>query len=959
LRYEGLIVTKSVTIKIALTVFLLSASLHAQWITGHYESQNGVEPVSSIPWSKYTHIVHFAAATDGAGGVLMHWLSQSEINQLIAARPAGKKVIVCIQDNGSNLNAFTQSTAPGTINTFVNNIVNFVNSNGYDGVDIDWEINVNGAQYAQLFRLLRAAMPGKTITTDMNNDAAAVSAATASAAYLDQVNIMCYDMDTPGNGYSWYNDALLQNGNTMVMTCDWRVNSFLNAGVPAGKIGVGLPFYGRRWQGVTQALVSGTFTVSTVLYNQLAADTSRWQPQYQHYDSAYKSNFLSIPSMNEFVSYSGPQQMQDAAAWMKAKGFGGAMTFSLYYEYLSGQSGDARYPLSTALYSAVFGSGSGTVTPPPPPTPPVVSGGSPAGALSYGTTQATMSVSTNENATCKYAAAAGTAYSAMPYTFATTGGTSHSVVLTGLSSGSTYNYYVRCADTAGTADTADYPISFSIASSSASSPAPAALAVSASPVSGSGASQTFTFQVSDPGGYAAVTELDAFFGVQVAGTNNCRIQYDGGSTLYMENDAANGWLQGALGSSSTLQNSQCSVNLANSSASGSGFIQTVKLAVSFAPAYAGTRNIFAFAADSAGSTVGWSQLGSWTVTTAAAAPVVSSGSPSGSLTYTITQTTMSVATNIGATCKYATASGTSYSAMPYTFATTGGTAHSILLTGLRSGTAYAYYVRCSGTSGNVDTSDYPVSFSIAAQPAPPALSGGSPAGALTSSTTQTTMSAVTNENATCKYATTAGTAFSAMPYTFATTGRTSHSVLLTGLQSGSTYNYYVRCADPAGIADTADYPISFSVAQAAAPTALTISATPKTGAGSSQTFAFQVNAPGGYSSVQELDVFFGTQIGGTKSCRVQYNAPNTLYLQQDNGSSWVSGTLGTSTVLQNSQCSVNLAASAKGGSGYAWGLKVALSFKSAYKGARNIYGFAADTSGRTVGWLTLGTWTVQ
>src|SRR5579872_2089356 len=343
--------TQSRTLKILLTAAILfTGALHAQWITGFYESQNGVEPVTSIPWSKYTHIVHFAAAPgvdssgNGNGTVSLHWLSQSEITQMIGARPAGKKVLVCIQDNGSHPTAFGQSTAPGMISTFVSNIANFVKSYGYDGVDIDWESNINVSQYTELLIQLRAALPTKIITADMNNGSAPQQVAAATQSYIDQLNIMCYDLDTPGNGFSWYNDALFQNGNSSVMTCDWRVNPFLNAGVPPSKIGIGLPFYGRRWYGVTKALVNGDFSVSTVLYNQLVTDATRWQSQYQFYDSGYKSHYLSIPSMNEFDSYTGPQEIQGLASWIKTHGFGGAMTFSLYYEYLSGQSGDARYP---------------------------------------------------------------------------------------------------------------------------------------------------------------------------------------------------------------------------------------------------------------------------------------------------------------------------------------------------------------------------------------------------------------------------------------------------------------------------------------------------------------------------------------------------------------------------------------------------------------------------------------
>ncbi len=87
---------------------LLPASLNAQWITGYYESNTGILPVSSIPWSKYTHIIHFAAAPaldsygNFTGRLGMNYLVQSEINQLIASRPPGKKVLVSVKVNDYN-----------------------------------------------------------------------------------------------------------------------------------------------------------------------------------------------------------------------------------------------------------------------------------------------------------------------------------------------------------------------------------------------------------------------------------------------------------------------------------------------------------------------------------------------------------------------------------------------------------------------------------------------------------------------------------------------------------------------------------------------------------------------------------------------------------------------------------------------------------------------------------------
>lgn len=60
------------------------------------------------------------------------------------------------------------------------------------------------------------------------------------------------------------------------------------------------------------------------------------------------------------------------------------------------------------------------------------------------TTGAVLSVTSDENASCRYGTS-DSAFSAMT-AFGTTGGTSHSTTLTGLTASTEYNYYVRCQD---------------------------------------------------------------------------------------------------------------------------------------------------------------------------------------------------------------------------------------------------------------------------------------------------------------------------------------------------------------------------------------------------------------------------------------------------------------------------------------------------------------------------------
>src|SRR5947208_16949000 len=73
-------------------------------------------------------------------------------------------------------------------------------------------------------------------------------------------------------------------------------------------------------------------------------------------------------------------------------------------------------------------------------TPPGRSDGSPTGTLPAATTSATLSLKTDEAATCRYSTAAGAAHSRTRDTFSTTGGTTHSTAVGGLEDGSSFRF---------------------------------------------------------------------------------------------------------------------------------------------------------------------------------------------------------------------------------------------------------------------------------------------------------------------------------------------------------------------------------------------------------------------------------------------------------------------------------------------------------------------------------------
>ena len=142
-----------------------------------------------------------------------------------------------------------------------------------------------------------------------------------------------------------------------------------------------------------------------------------------------------------------------------------------------------------------------------------------------------------------------------------------------------------------------------------SSPPAAPTILSLTPVNGSGSPETFTATFSDPSGASDIEYIMYWF---YSTGPNCHLAYYPGSNLFYLDDAAvdYNWVgHGAPGSSATLDNGVCSLNLASSTASGSGNILTVGANISFESAATYTESLSA--TDPAG-TNGWTSFGTWT-----------------------------------------------------------------------------------------------------------------------------------------------------------------------------------------------------------------------------------------------------------------------------------------------------------------------------------------------------------
>jgi glucose/arabinose dehydrogenase len=452
-------------------------------------------------------------------------------------------------------------------------------------------------------------------------------------------------------------------------------------------------------------------------------------------------------------------------------------------------------------------------------------------------------------------------------------------------------------------------------------PAPATVtADSVTPNAGSGSSQSFAFQFSDTAGAMDLHQAWVWINASFASTlaNSCLAYYTRATnTVYLIDDAGAMWMTATLGSSGTLQNSQCAVALASSTTALSGNTLTLTLAVTFKPAFNGAKNIYTYAENGSGINSGWQLRGTWTVAPPPAP---------------VTVTADSVAPNAG--------SGSSQS-FAFQFSDTAGAMDlqqawvwiNASFASTLANTCLAYYTRATNTVALID--DAGTMWMTAMLGSGGTLQNSQCAIAVGSSTTVLSGNALT-----LTLALTFKAAFNGAKnvYMYAQNGTGGNS----GWQMRGTWTVAAG-APPAPVTVTAD------------------SVTPNAGSGSSQSFAFQFSDTAGAMDLQQGWIWINASFASTlaNTCLAYYTrATNTVSLIDDAGTMWMTATLGSGGTLQNSQCAIALGSSTTVLSGNALTLTLALTFKPAFSGAKNIFTYAQNGSGINSGWQTRGTWTV-
>ena len=119
-----------------------------------------------------------------------------------------------------------------------------------------------------------------------------------------------------------------------------------------------------------------------------------------------------------------------------------------------------------------------------------------------------------------------------------------------------------------------------------------------------------------------------------------------------------------------------------------------------------------------------------------------------------------------------------------------------------------------------------------------------------------------------------------------------------------------------------------------------VSVTPGSGSGVRETFALQYSDTGGAASLQQVWVYFDAALANPASnaCMLYYSAAtNQIDLLNDNATAWLPATPEAATTLQNSQCSLDVAATTVALNANTLTLSLAMTFQPSYAGAKNIY----------------------
>lgn len=222
--------------------------------------QNGLEV--NYQWNLLSDLCFFGYEVDPNTGNAVSTHGWSTNNAVTTALNNGVKVHLCVTLFSNHATFFGSTSAQ---NTLITNLVNAIQSRGAHGINIDFE-GVPASQSANLTNFminlsnaLHAANPNYQLSmclyaVDWSN----VFDEPVLSQYVDFFTIMGYDYYWTGSSQAGPNDPLYGFTDSYDRSLSRTVTYYRNAGIPANKLVLGLPYYGREWETVSNSIPSNT-----------------------------------------------------------------------------------------------------------------------------------------------------------------------------------------------------------------------------------------------------------------------------------------------------------------------------------------------------------------------------------------------------------------------------------------------------------------------------------------------------------------------------------------------------------------------------------------------------------------------------------------------------------------------------------------------------------------------------
>jgi GH18 family chitinase len=318
--------------------------------------------VADIPADRLSHVIYAFAGISPAGDCISVNGDDDAINfpQLRMLKQRQPMLQTLISIGGASHSEFSGvAENDATRRHFARSAVHFMNENGFDGIDIDWEYPTaaDTQQFTALLKELRRELDSLgavdqrsyllTIAAPAGRDHYSVLQLNRIHQYLDWIDLMSYDFATASSKKTDF-VAPLKVYDTSIAShvydnVDAAVQAYLKAGVPADKLVLGTRFVGTGWQGVAnvnQGLYQsnggpargswdtpGSAPSGSFGYQDLENNYRGVYTRYWHNEA--KVPWLYNASTGITISYEDPQSLALKTLYGVANSLGGVMIWEL------------------------------------------------------------------------------------------------------------------------------------------------------------------------------------------------------------------------------------------------------------------------------------------------------------------------------------------------------------------------------------------------------------------------------------------------------------------------------------------------------------------------------------------------------------------------------------------------------------------------------------------------------